>query len=264
MIIPTDHIELLRDLGAYAYAASTPAELADKLQKLQGSTPDRLFTAIELLYAFRDQLDDAGLTLIGQLTGFALANSWQAPGEPDRIRNIHQGVLRDVEGFAYTGEDPTPTKVYRADRGDWRESAGPNLDQLKAAKWKAVKELRSEKEKSTAPTPYGVAQIDDASKLKITGLVNMALIAQSNSQPFEEGWTMADNTVVTLDATMAITLGVAIGRHVSAVFERARVLRDLIDAVAIDETNADPEAALQDAIAALEAINVNEGWPASE
>lgn len=126
----------------------------------------------------------------------------------------------------------------------------PSLADAKLAKWEVVKAIRDAKEladDAVAPTPFGPVQCDDRSKLKISGLVQMALIAKSAGQPFSEGFTMADNSVVTLTADMAIGMGIATGRFVSSLHERARALRTAIEAA-------------QDH-AALDAIDIGAGWP---
>lgn len=123
------------------------------------------------------------------------------------------------------------------------------LSLLQDEKWEQVKALRADKENGSAPTPVGAVQCDDTSKLKISGIVQMAQIAMAAGQPFAEEFTLTDNSVVTLDATTAIGLGVAVGQYVSAIYANARALRDAIYAAA-DET-------------ALAAIDVSAGWPSS-
>jgi len=66
-------------------------------------------------------------------------------------------------------------------------------------------------------------------------------------QPFSADFTLADNTVATLNAAQMIGLGVAVGQHVQQVYGRATELREAIDAA-------------QD-IDALEAIDIGAGGP---
>jgi hypothetical protein len=122
-----------------------------------------------------------------------------------------------------------------------------DLAEARLQKWEAVKAIRDKLENGNAPTPFGAAQCDDRSKLRISGLVQMAQIAAANSQPFAEEYTLADNSVVGLDAAQAVGLGVAVGKHVSAIHARSRALRVLIEAAS---SQAD-----------LDAIDVNAGWP---
>jgi hypothetical protein len=121
------------------------------------------------------------------------------------------------------------------------------LAERQADLWEAVKAKREIIETGTAPTPSGAVQIDEQSKLKINGLVTMAMLADQQAQPFSEDFTIADNSVVTLDAAATIAMGVAVGQFVSDTYARARELRDAIEA-ATDVAN-------------LEAIDIDTGWP---
>lgn len=135
-------------------------------------------------------------------------------------------------------------------------------DVLRARRWAAVKAIRDSFEEGYAPTPLGPADCDDRSKIKIVGLVSMATLAISAEQgaamaqgrpfnpalvPFQEPYTMGDNSIVTLTAFDAIEVGKAVGYFISLLHQRARDLRLQIEAAAnIDE---------------LMAIPIGEGWP---
>lgn len=135
-----------------------------------------------------------------------------------------------------------------------------DMDRLRALKWAEVKAERDRLEDGHAPTPFGPAQADDRSKVKISGLVQMAQIALGRVKAqaaaeerspteeeiegcFAEAFTMADNNVVTLSAEMAVALGVAVAAYVSAIHAASRALRARIE---------DPEAEAAD----IEAIDV--------
>lgn len=126
----------------------------------------------------------------------------------------------------------------------------PSLTDRKLALWAEAKARRdglTDAPGAEATTPFGLVQVDAKSKQNINGLVTMALIAQGAGAPFSSDFTLADNSVVTLDAPKMIGLGVAIGRYVEAVYSHARVLRDaLVNAVDHKE---------------LDAIDVTAGWP---
>ena len=124
------------------------------------------------------------------------------------------------------------------------------LEQAKEAMWRAVKRQRTlltESPGATVTTPAGVVQSDARSQANINGLVTMAILAQMTAQPFSAAFTMADNTVASLDAAEMIGLGVAVGRHVQTVYARATELREVIDGAAD--------------VAALEKIDLEAGWP---
>lgn len=249
----TDLTALLRDIGAFAYDQGTNAELADKLQDTSGSPVDRLFTAFENLYAFRELLGSTGLELLGKVSGFALAQRWEVPGKPGRFQGVYDGVLRDIGEPGTWGDpadDPEPESQRRSDGLDWRAGLTPDLETLKARRWNEVKAVRSSKEHGDIPSSIGLVQGDPASQVKINGLTTMALIAKSAAQPFAEDFTLADNTVAVLaDADAAINFGASVGQYISAVYARARELRDAIDAATTPEE--------------LAAVDISTGWPAT-
>lgn len=116
---------------------------------------------------------------------------------------------------------------------------------LQERAWERVKAIRDAQ--VNAPTPFGVAQCDIASAVKINGIATMATIAKSAGAAFSEVFTMADNSEVTLDADQAIAFGVAVGDYISAVYSRGRDLRVAINGAATAE--------------ALAAIDLESGWP---
>jgi len=106
----------------------------------------------------------------------------------------------------------------------------PDLDAARAWMWERVKARRAQLETSTAPTPFGAVQIDEKSKTKISGLALAATIALAAGAPFEEEFTIANNSVVVLDAEAAQAMGLAVAAHISAIYAVARDLRAQIDA----------------------------------
>ena len=126
----------------------------------------------------------------------------------------------------------------------------PTLEERKTAIWETVKAKRealTDSPGATVQTPVGEVQSDAKSQQKILGLVQMAVLANLNSQPFSEEFTLADNTTVTLDAAQMISLGVAVGENVADVYAHARTLRGEIEAAPDD--------------AALDLIDRETGWP---
>lgn len=133
----------------------------------------------------------------------------------------------------YTGDAP----IEELPKGFWdipmradpvARTFAPDLEGCQAAKWAEVKSFRDQLEDGVAPTPLGPVQCDDRSKLKISGLVQLATIAAASGEQFAEEFTLADNQVVLLSAHGAIAMGVAVGRYVSAVHAASRALRALI------------------------------------
>lgn len=133
---------------------------------------------------------------------------------------------------------------------DWTvvtEEEWPTLAMLQDEAWSAVKAIRAAKETGTAQTPVGTVQIDEASKLKITGALSLCRLQEELQQPFSLNFTLADNSRVTLTNTTVRQLAGAVGEYVAQVYDRASALRDQIDAA----TTA----------AELNAIDLNAGWP---
>jgi hypothetical protein len=241
----------MQQIGAFAYAASTDAELAAKLQTMPGSDVDKLFLTMELLTTFRDRIGADGLLLLGQIAAFCHeVQKWMIPGQPTRIVRILNAARRDlgVSGIDQTADDDAaPILAYREDGKDYRQHVEVNLDQLKASKRKAVNSQKLDREGKVAPTPFGPVNSDADSRGKINGLVMMALLAKQAGVTFGQGFTLADDTTVQLNADQMIALGVAVGTYVSRVHGRARVLKE---AIAAAETVED-----------VNAIDITSGWP---
>lgn len=120
------------------------------------------------------------------------------------------------------------------------------LAEVKSRAWEAVKALRQSYHYGSASTPFGDVQCDPEAKANVTGLALMATIAKNSGATYSEPFTLADNSVVVLDADQMIAMSLAVGEHVSAVFSRARDLRDQIEAAA--------------SAADVAAIDIETGW----
>ena len=122
-----------------------------------------------------------------------------------------------------------------------------SLDGARARLWDRAKAARDAAEFGGCETPSGRADTGRDSIMRLNGAVSAAQLALAAGQAFSVDWTMADNSVVTLDAPGAIALGLAAMAHTVACHERGRELRAAI-AGAAD-------------LAALAAIDVTAGWP---
>lgn len=100
------------------------------------------------------------------------------------------------------------------------------LNQAKEIAWERIKQSRSTAE--TKPFTFN-GQLYDANIEKIGGAVQMALIAQVAGAPFSIDWTLADNTVVVLNAQQMIGVGVSLGQSIAAIYDTARSLRTTIN-----------------------------------
>ena len=127
MEIITNPTQLMQAFGRYAFTGA-PAELAERLQTLPGSECDRLCTAADLLYAHRDLLDEAGLTIMAQLFAYAKLQNWSAFDREDRCQRIVDGVKRDLGKpgeWPDPEDDPKPDTRFREDGADWRPKKKP-------------------------------------------------------------------------------------------------------------------------------------------
>ncbi|MBZ4211551.1 MAG: DUF4376 domain-containing protein [Rhodoferax sp.] len=96
-----------------------------------------------------------------------------------------------------------------------------SLQDLKDARWAEVRRERDSAEFGGFNWDGSRFDSDALSQQRITGAVTLAMM----NSAFSIGWTLADNTVRTLNAADMIAVGVALGQHVNACHERARVLR---------------------------------------
>jgi hypothetical protein len=124
-----------------------------------------------------------------------------------------------------------------------------NLDELKNARWLDVKQLRDQHIDGGCDVPaIGRFDTDVLSRSNINGAVTGAFMAKVAAAPFAVQWKLADNSLVELDADQMIHAGQTVLAHVSTCHGRSQALGLLIAAAA---TKAD-----------LEAIDIEEGWPA--
>jgi hypothetical protein len=134
----------------------------------------------------------------------------------------------DFESLAWVSKPPQPSRDHRWDPAtkSWLNSTPPlTLDQLKAARWEAMKAERTRAE--AAPFTWN-GLVFDADVQRVTGAATGAMLAQLTGSPFAVDWTLADNSVVTLDAAEMTQVGMALLQHVEAAHSRARALRTLI------------------------------------
>ncbi len=122
------------------------------------------------------------------------------------------------------------------------------LQRAKDAKWVEAKNYRDMRMSTVCSTPFGDAQIDDVSKIKISGVVQMAGFAKLAGSEFSEPFTPMDNIVVDLSADQWIALGVAVGMFVSNCQKAGTIIRAQIDA--------------SSTLDAVSAIDITAGYPA--
>ena len=123
-------------------------------------------------------------------------------------------------------EKPSPEHVWCPLDLVWLAPIAKPLNEVKAAMWAKVKQARAAAEYGGFTWDGSTFDSDPISQARITGAVTLA---QTNPA-FSIGWTLADNSVRTLKAADMIAAGVALGQHVNACHERARLLRAEIEA----------------------------------
>ena len=158
---------------------------------------------------------------------------------------LPDGSLVFPEGY----EDALPLpEGFTLDEFAWNGSAYvPDLSPMKAKKWAQVLAARTVAENSGCMTPLGRVDTTPESRDKISGAVQMALIAQMNGAPFSIDWTMEDNSTVKHDAPAMISLGMAVGTHIDVCHGIGRAKREAIEA--------SPTKAV------LQAVDPLTGWP---
>ncbi len=169
----------------------------------------------------------ANVSLPSPLTEEAIANLGLVPvAEGDRPAKTHTHIP-EFRGLALADG-----QVVR----QWRSVPRP-LNAAKMAKWGDTKSARDRELNAGVDVKgIGTFQSDEASRINIIGAVVMAQIALANSQPFSVTWTLADNSVVELDAAKMIAVGAAVFQHVAGVHMAAQTTRAAIEtARSIDE-----------------------------
>lgn len=113
------------------------------------------------------------------------------------------------------------------------------LEMAKVARKELITRWRDDAQAAGVPTAKGVMDSDPASLLKLTGSVQMAMLAIQNDEPFAIGWTMQDNVTVEHNADELIAAGQLVGQHIVACHAISVALKAAVDAA---ETIEDVEA----------------------
>lgn len=103
------------------------------------------------------------------------------------------------------------------------------LSDAKNQAWARIKAARAAAEHAPFNCNGNLFDGDEVSTGRITGAVSLAMMAAMAGQSFANDWTLADNSIITLDGPAMMAVGIALGVRVGAVFDIARTLRDQID-----------------------------------
>lgn len=137
-----------------------------------------------------------------------------------------------------TGEivppQPSSCHIYDAEEGLWVDTK--TLASSKTSAWERIKQARTEAECSNFIC-HGEAY--QANKENISCAAQLASQAQAAGEAYLIDWTLADNSIATLDAAGMIAVGAALAVHISETFAIARNLREQIAAaVSIEQADA--------------------------
>jgi hypothetical protein len=152
---------------------------------------------------------------------------------------------------------PLRGRVHELDEHSWVWSTELTVDGARDAQWTAIKAARAGAEVAPLTVDGRTYDADPESQRRISGAVQLALIAALSVQVVSEtpgesptqeerlaaldaagwsiDWTLADNSIATLTAAQIIAVGVSLGAHVSAAHATARALRAQIAAAGADE-----------------------------
>lgn len=172
------------------------------------------------------------------------------PGRAPRL--ILSVSLEDAERQVQDGEVhfeaevPPGRWVIDAD-GTGLVAYAPLLDERKRARWLAARDYRDGRASGGCVTPAGRVDSDPESRGKISGGSTAAIASKAAGIAFSIDWTMADNSVVTLDADAMIAMGLAVVQHVATCQQIGTGIRDRISSATTD--------------AELDAIDIMEGYP---
>ena len=116
---------------------------------------------------------------------------------------------------------------------DWSTRAWVDprtLEQLKDSKWEEIKASRELAFDAPLVTPHGTFDSDTRARSNITDAVLMAQALTAMGSPVSIDFTLADNSVVTLNAAQMIEVGLYLGAKVQGAYAVSRALRSAIDA----------------------------------
>ena len=139
----------------------------------------------------------------------------------------------DGTGIVSAGERPSEHHEFDYALKQWVDPR--TLQDFKDAKWAEIKQHREAAENGGFTWGGSPFDSDPLSRSRIQGAAQLATLAKINNQPFSIDWTLADNSVRTLNAQEMIEVGMALGAHINEQHVRARQLREQIEAATTPE-----------------------------
>lgn len=181
-----------------------------------------LATGLFIGQSFMGDLDHIQHTMptgLGYAKGVA---DWQS----QRV-DLKTGVVVDYQP---PGPPADTQQTWAWDDRTRRWIATPTLAAHKADKWEQMKQARSAAIDAPLATPHGTFDSYAQARADIADSVLLAQTLASIGQPVAIAYTLADNTVVTLDLAKMVTVGLMLGAKVQTARAIATTLRAAIDA----------------------------------
>lgn len=123
---------------------------------------------------------------------------------------------------------PAPYYTWDWNTHSWVDAR--TLQQVKDQKWEEIKLSRDAAINAPLDTPYGTFDADANSRANIANSVLYLQTLEQQGTPGTVDWTLADNTIITLNYQEMSTVGVLLGQRTNAAYDTARALRAQIDA----------------------------------
>jgi hypothetical protein len=137
-------------------------------------------------------------------------------------------VYWDGSAMMKMSEQPSVNHQFDYITRQWTDPR--TLVELKTAKWVAIKQSREAALAEPLSTPYGVFDAGPSASASIIKSVLLANTLASLSLPVSIDFTLANNTVIALDAQSMVQVGLALAAREQAIRATATALRTMIDA----------------------------------
>ena len=135
----------------------------------------------------------------------------------------------DGEKLVSKGQRPSPHHAFNYTTRQWEDPR--TLADFKAQKWAEIKSKRFDAEYAGFEWDGSRFDSDAISQQRLSG----AVLSAQMSPSFSIDWTLADDTVRTLNQADMIAVGVALGAHVQTGFSKGQALRERIESAATRE-----------------------------
>lgn len=122
---------------------------------------------------------------------------------------------------------PTTNHVFDYAVKSWVDPR--TLGEQKSAQWTRIKQAREAALTAPLSTPYGVFDADEAASASILKSVLLANNLAALGQPVAIAFTLADNTVVVLDAGQMVRVGLLLAAREQTIRATATALRTRIE-----------------------------------